>query len=144
MVFAARLGNLPATQCITAGPELRELVDAALVLLGHRRVGPPRRAVFRRIEAGALHVRDRRRAIQMTFAPTKDATSARDDFHNMIAIALGAKVAGFNPLCAEAHLGREILDLSGEQLRQPGMSALGAELRLAFAQRHQLAPLLVE
>src|SRR6267142_5401180 len=68
----------------------------------------------------------------------------RDDSHDVIAIALRTKVAGRDAPRAEAHLRRKLIDLSAEELRQPWMSAFGAELRFALAQRHQFPPLPVE
>ena len=58
MVFAARLGNIPATRPFTPGPEWREFVLPFASFSEHRRLGPARRAILRRVEAGALPVRD--------------------------------------------------------------------------------------
>jgi hypothetical protein len=58
---------------------------------------------------------DRSKAPIMTPAIAKDAgRSVRDDSDDVVALALRPEVAGCDPLWAEAHVGREIIDLGGE------------------------------
>ena len=80
MVFAARLGNIPATQPFTPGPEWREFVAAARLLLEPRRLGPARRAILRRVEARAVPVHDRRGAVPVSLS-TSASTRPIDSQH---------------------------------------------------------------
>ena len=63
MVFATRLGNIPAAFAFTAGPEWQESGRADLVLR-HRRHGPARHPVLGHRE-GAFRFVDRRRPLRL-------------------------------------------------------------------------------
>src|SRR4029077_12745159 len=69
---------------------------------------------------------------------------SRIDFHDVIAVAFGAKVASHDRPLPESHVPRELVDLLRDQLGQFRVSAVGAKLLFAGAQRHQLLPLFVE
>ena len=70
MVFAARLGNIPATQPFTPGTRVARVRPALVVLLEPRRLGPARRAILRRVEARAFSVHHRRGAVPVNTGPT--------------------------------------------------------------------------
>jgi hypothetical protein len=70
--------------------------------------------------------------------------SVRYQSDDVASIALSSEIPAGDTLQAEAHLPAKPLDLGGDEPGEPRVPALGAELRLALAKRHQVLPFLVE